>query len=468
RARVMTFANEDWTLPSPPNDRARQIVDGLGEGFLSVDRDWRITDCNAATARFLDRRRRDLLGRDLWEFASLSGDSPVATVIRRVAKLQAPEEVEITYRRGRRARLLVVRAFPLGVGIGATVRDISQARAAEGRLAQNEARYREVLDGTPAAAWLSRPDGELEFINQAMIDALGRPREALLGNGWLEAIDPEDRASLLAERAEVRASHRSFQYEGRFRRTDGALRIIQLFGRPRFSSKGEFGGHVGMATDVTEAREAQHQQRVLVNELNHRVKNTLATVQSIVRQTLRDADVPRSVEGLVTDRLLALSAAHDVLTRESWGSADLTDIAHQATTPYDELGRIALSGPHARLSPKIAIALSMALHELMTNAIKYGALSNLAGRARLSWVKKGDAILLEWRERGGPATRAPERTGFGHRLLGAVLAGELGQPAELTYAPAGLICRIRAPFVRRTGAPKDAAEMPPGLALERR
>src|SRR4051812_27563306 len=106
----MTLAHEEWTPRSPTSDRARQIVDGLGEGFLSVDGDWRITDCNEATARFLDRRPRDLLGRDLWEFVSMSGDSAVAAVIRRVAKLQTPEDVEITHRRQRRTRLLVVRA----------------------------------------------------------------------------------------------------------------------------------------------------------------------------------------------------------------------------------------------------------------------------------------------------------------------------------------------------------------------
>src|SRR6202007_3096234 len=154
---------------------------------------------------------------------------------------------------------------------------------AERRLALSEARYREIADGAPTAAWLSRADGKMLFLNQAMVDTLGRRRSELLGEGWLNSVDPEDREGLTAACDRARADHSSVRYEGRFRRPDGSLRIVQLYGRPRLRAAGAFCGHVGVAMDVTEARTSERRQNLLIQELNHRVKNTLATVQSLVR-----------------------------------------------------------------------------------------------------------------------------------------------------------------------------------------
>jgi PAS domain S-box-containing protein len=437
------------TLPAaeapPSTSRSRQLIDGLAEGYVAFDADWRFIDCNAAAERLLNRTRHDLLGSRLSDVEGFSPESPFAAMAGRVAASRKPEDAELSYGGRGRARLLLVRAFPLGEGIGAAWRDITAARAAERRLALSEARHREIADGVPAAAWLSRANGKLEFINQAMADALGRPRRALLGDGWMASIDPEDRARLLAVRSEARARRSSFQYEARFRRPDGRLRIIQLFGRPRFDALGAFRGHIGIAADVTDMREHEERQRLLVNELNHRVKNTLATVQSLVRHTLRDHDVAAEIERAVTERLLALSAAHDVLSRENWKNAELTDIVAAVMRPYDHPDRVSTSGPRVRVSPKSAIALSMGLQELATNAAKHGALSSTGGRVQLNWTRNGETVALEWRERGGPPVTAPELSGFGALLLNRVLPGELGHPAEVIYAPEGVICRLRAP-----------------------
>jgi two-component sensor histidine kinase len=135
-----------------------------------------------------------------------------------------------------------------------------------------------------------------------------------------------------------------------------------------------------------------------------------------------------------------------VLTRENWEGADLAEIAREAVRPYDEGGRIAACGPPVRLAPNVALALSMALHELATNALKYGALSAPAGGVVLDWRAKvgGGAIDIVWRETGGPVVVPPAATGFGSRLL-AGLAGELGAPADVVYEPEGVVCRLRAP-----------------------
>jgi PAS domain S-box-containing protein len=430
--------------PSQSRDLAHQIVCQLAEGYISLDADWRLTDCNAAAERLLDGKREDLLGRNFFDAAGLAPDSAFAQLAQRVAATQAPEEAELSFGRSGGGRLITVRGFPLGEGIAAVWRDITGARTAERRLVLSEARYREIADGLPTAAWVSRASGKLEYINHAMADALGRPRRALLGDGWLDSIDPEDRPSLLQARAQARATYSSVHYEGRFRRPDGALRVIELHGRPRFDALGRFRGHVGIAADITERREAERRQKLLINELNHRVKNTLAIVQSVVRQTLRDHDTSDEVERAVTDRLMALSAAHDVISRRHWKDAELGDIVREVTRPYAHADRITVTGPSVRILPKTAIALAMAVNELASNAAKYGAFSVPDGRVGLTWALTGDAIELWWRERGGPPVAAPKSTGFGSRLLGRILAGELGHPAEITHAPEGLACRLRA------------------------
>jgi PAS domain S-box-containing protein len=430
-----------------PDVRSRQIIEGLAEGYVSFDSDWRFTDCNRAAEQLLGREREKLIGIDICDISPLAGDSPFAALARRVADTRMPETAELSYPSDAGLRLLSVQVFPVADGVGAVWRDITALRAADRRHAMSEARYREVANGLPAAAWMSRANGDLEFINQAMVDALGWPRRDLLGKGWMQCIDPEDRPSLIAARSQARAEPRSFQYEGRFRRPDGALRIITLYGRPRFDRSGAFRGHVGTATDVTGAREHERQQRLLVNELNHRVKNTLATVQSVVHHTIRDLGGAKEVERAITERLMALSVAHDLLSREQWQGAELGEIVAEVTRPYDHAGRISMGGPRARISPKSAIALSMGLYELSTNAAKYGALSTPDGHVRVNWTSRDGMVAVEWRESGGPHVAAPGPSGFGSLLLNRVLPAELGHAVELTHPPEGVVCRLRAPTV---------------------
>jgi two-component sensor histidine kinase len=202
--------------------------------------------------------------------------------------------------------------------------------------------------------------------------------------------------------------------------------------------------------EIAERTRAEEHQRLLINELNHRVKNTLATVQSIAAQTRRTATDPRASYEAFIDRLIALSRAHDVLTARHWEGADLRDIVDGAIRPFDAgAARFKISGPSAWLEPQAALALAMALHELATNAAKYGALSVSEGRVSLSWSVAADgedglAIDLTWRESKGPKVTAPTHKGFGSRLLERGLAAELNGAVEVDYQPGGLVCRVRA------------------------
>lgn len=197
---------------------------------------------------------------------------------------------------------------------------------------------------------------------------------------------------------------------------------------------------------------ARKHQQLLINELNHRVKNTLAIVQSLAYQTLRGADVPASVRDAFTGRLVALAEAHDLLNTEKWHGAALSDVLQQALKVQapDVVARIRLIGPEIHLSPKQGLSIAMATHELATNAIKYGALSVEAGQVDINWRTYDDAsspwMEIVWVEMDGPAVTAPARTGFGSRLIQRGLAAELEGEATLSFMSEGVRCVIRAPL----------------------
>ena len=180
------------------------------------------------------------------------------------------------------------------------------------------------------------------------------------------------------------------------------------------------------------------------------MKNTLATVQSIASQTFRGHDVARDLRATFESRLIALSNAHNVLTRESWEGAPLAEIVAQAILPFvqKDAPRIRSNGPDVRCSTKSALALAMALHELATNAVKYGALSTAEGSVRIEWtVDRADGrFALIWSEQDGPPVVQPTRQGFGSRLVGRSLAGELGGDVRLDFRPDDLRCTISAPL----------------------
>jgi two-component sensor histidine kinase len=231
------------------------------------------------------------------------------------------------------------------------------------------------------------------------------------------------------------------------------VRWLRCEGVPRLDDAHRFLGYTGCNVDVTDAKVAEERRDLLINELNHRVKNTLATVQSIATQTLRNVLTADQARRDIEARLIALSRAHDVLTRENWEGASLREIAAGALAPYRGAGeaRLLVAGPDVRLSPRMALALAMAFQELATNAVKYGALSNDVGRVRIAWRigRGGDgrlALSLRWEESGGPPVQAPARRGFGSRLIEQGLARDLDGTVAIGFEPEGVVCTIEAPL----------------------
>jgi two-component sensor histidine kinase len=245
----------------------------------------------------------------------------------------------------------------------------------------------------------------------------------------------------------------AFKIEVRAQDKDGGIRWFWCEGVPRLDDAHQFLGYTGCAVDITDSKRAQQHKDLLINELNHRVKNTLATVQSIASQTLRNAPTPDQARAGLEARLIALSKAHDVLTRENWEGADLQDIVAQAMEPYRNSGpeRIRVRGHAARVPPRTALALAMALQELATNAVKYGALSNDTGTVVIAWtIRDGDPphLDLRWEEEGGPPVAPPSRRGFGTRLIERSLAQDLNGEVQIEFASAGLRCSVTAPLIQ--------------------
>jgi PAS domain S-box-containing protein len=324
--------------------------------------------------------------------------------------------------------------------------DITEQKVSESRLRESEARFRVMADAAPSPVWMTSAQGGIEFVNEAFVEFAGRDREQLLGDVWIDLIHPEDIPGVLARRLQARAKLESYSFEARFRSGLGSYKWMLANARPSFDETGRFIGYLGMAMDLTAIKEAQIQQRLLINELNHRVKNTLTAIQSIVRQTLKPGETPPHVREQLFERLMAMSAAHDVLTRENWASAGVEEIARQAVRPFidnDDLARITMDGPSLRVGPSAALALALALHELGTNAVKYGALSVPTGVVRIEWSRTGpEGAELTWREMGGPRVEIPERKGFGARLLSGGLTSDLGGRPELIFEPAGVEARL--------------------------
>jgi len=292
-------------------------------------------------------------------------------------------------------------------------------------------------------------DGTILSWNPAAEKIFGYTAEEAVGSS-VTILLPFDRAQELEACFAQARQGETVRFEAVRRRRDATLFDAGITLTPIRNATGRVVGFSGFARDITEVKRAAEHQKLLINELNHRVKNTLATVQSIATQTLRNTSSPEQARGDIDGRLIALSRAHDVLTRENWDGANLHDIVAQAVEPYSSRGesRLHVNGPDVRLSPRTALALAMALQELATNAVKYGALANEVGEILITWsidqVEFGKRFQLRWEEKGGPVVTPPTRRGFGSRLIERSLGQDLDGEVTLEFASGGLVCVIDA------------------------
>lgn len=237
------------------------------------------------------------------------------------------------------------------------------------------------------------------------------------------------------------------------RRPGGPLEdvYVNFIYQPIRDEKGAVAGIFVQGHDVTENVLAAQRQKLMIDELNHRVKNTLATVQSIAIQTARSHADPATFAETFQSRLMALSHTHNLLTRSHWEGAELSAILAHETEAFGPT-RISLNGPPVDLEPALALSLGMIFHELATNAAKYGALSTPEGRVLIDWAladQRAPKLTLTWREVGGPPVSTPSRKGFGSRLIERNIRHDLAGEIDLLYAADGLVAELTVPLERK-------------------
>jgi len=327
-----------------------------------------------------------------------------------------------------------------------------------------------------AAIGIAEVDAHGRFIrvNDGITTMTGWSREDFEGRMLFQNTHPGDKDSDEASYLrQVTGELDFYSVERRFIRKDG--QTIWCFVRSSTvrDAQGKFLYCVRVIHDITERKAAEERQKLLIDELNHRVKNTLATVQSLATQTAHGTDSPAAFREAFEGRLIALSQVHDQLTRRHWSNAELHDIVLGATAPYagESSRRIEIEGDSITIRPRAALTLALALHELTTNAAKYGALSVPNGRVTVRWrIEDGPSqplLILEWCEHDGPPVAAPTRQGFGSRFIEGSVATELRGNARLSFDPAGLCCTMSIPLTSTTAVINAAGPGPKPEAAAR-
>jgi PAS domain S-box-containing protein len=335
----------------------------------------------------------------------------------------------------------------VGLSMAAAAIGLRERSAA---LRTSEERFRLATEAFQGAVFdLDVETGQVESTPR-LHELIGEAPAAIrIKEDWHRRIHPEDRPAFDQARAAVYGGD-ALQYEAeyRVRHSEGSWVWVWHRALAMRDGAGKVTRVIGAILDITARRHAEEHLKLLVNELNHRVKNTLATVQSVATQSLRGAASVEEARAAFEARLMALSGAHNILTRENWEGASLRTIASEVLEPYraGREERFRISGPEVRISPANAVAIAMGLHELTTNAVKYGALTTETGRVDVSWSLDSQAARrfarLVWSESGGPPVSPPTRKGFGTRLIERGLASDLSGEAHLEYRPEGVVCTL--------------------------
>ncbi|GJD48217.1 hypothetical protein OPKNFCMD_0933 [Methylobacterium crusticola] len=388
-----------------------------------------------------------------------------------------PYAFDFRYRRARDSHLLWISARgrasfgPEGAlaSMVGVVQDVTAREEARRALHDREQRLR-VATSVAALGifeWHVLDDQAL-WENERMWEIFGRrPQDGTISMSefFREVMHPEDKAAFRDAVAAALRGEGVLHATGRIRRaSDGLWRTIEMAGRFERDTPGGLPRRlIGVVADITDRRLAEERQTLLIRELHHRVKNTLATVQAIVGSTARTASSIDSFYEAFVGRIMSLAHTHSVLTEDVWQTASLRGLLENELRPYADgtmaagaRGRITLEGPAVDLASEIAVPIGMAIHELTTNAAKYGALAGRSGRVRIRWSveSEGGRTLLRfsWRESGGPPVAPPTRQGFGSRLLQRVLTTQVQAEVTIDYAPDGLRLTMLAPLPARNVA----------------
>lgn len=428
------------------------IIAATDIGTLFLDPKMRIRMFTPRVARLFNITEADI-GRTISDFTHQLNYGALADDAKRVLSDLAPLEREVE---GRDGRWHVMRIRPYRTidnridGVVVTFIDMTEQRQALAQVRKSEEQYRALFDtmgeGLLFAEVMRDEAGAAVDVRYAEANpaAIGMTQADFTGRR-LSEVAPEFGADWREIPARVLATGKSERHEMQ------AAPLGRWFDTLFWKVPPDEERVAILLRDITERRKWEEAQRLLVGELNHRVKNMLAVVQSVAQQTKRGSETIDEFTETLGHRIQALANAHSVLTRRNWVSADLRELVEQAAATFIPTGdgeRIHIEGPRLSLRPDVTISFMMAVYELGTNAMKYGALTVPNGRVEVTWSIDPDRsrVRFDWIESDGPLVEPPSRKGFGTRLLEKGIARELEGSAELDYAPAGLRLRLEFPL----------------------
>lgn len=323
----------------------------------------------------------------------------------------------------------------------------------DAELIASEERLRFALKAGQMGSWSFDIQSERLIASDGCKENFGRPlNEPFSYQDLMAAVHPEDRGRRDMAVQQAIADGALLDVEYRLFTPIGEERWVQIRGQANYRADGTPLAMIGVSQDITSRKRAEEHRTLLANELSHRVKNSLAMIQAVIAQTMRRAVSLDEANKTLQSRVLAMAAANDVLVDQNWEGASLRDLLQKTLAPFgiDDGAQFQVAGPDVQLTPKVSTALALGIHEMATNAAKYGALSQESGRVGIAWDVDIDGgkrrLRMVWTEMDGPRISPPDRTGFGTKLLERVLAQEIGGRADIEYPPSGAVLSIDLPI----------------------
>ena len=440
---------------------AESIVDTLRQPLLVLTHDLRVKSANKAFYRCFHVAPGTVEGVRLYELGN--GQWNIPQLRHRLEEVLAEDnrfedfEVALDFEQiGRRTMLLNARRLDHAQLILLAIEDVTDRERARQKLQSSEARFRALVETMAQAVWETDAEGAVVADSPSWRAYTGQTREQSLGFGWLAAVHRDDRARAEHEwRTAVAAGH-DVDAEFRLKGPNDSWRWTNFRAAPIRAADGRILKWVGMNLDVSQRKQAEVERELLAQELSHRVKNAFAVVQALAMQTGRDATSAEAMREAFLGRLKALSQAHCLLLDADWQNAPIRRLVDTALLAYttDHPDLITVRGPDVSVTAKQSLGLALVLHELGTNAAKYGALSRSDGRVAVDWQMDATGsdcgrLRLEWREHHDATVVPPRHKGFGTKLIEQACRYELDGDVTIDYGPQGLVCRISFPLASR-------------------
>jgi PAS domain S-box-containing protein len=448
-----------FVLPKAASSTFEELEDFFENGAIGlhlVGPDGTILRANKAELAMMGASAEEYIGRNIAEFHT---DQAVLSDI--LKRLKAGEKLDkyparMRAKDGRIKEVLITSSGRFQNGEFMNTRcftiDVTDAKKAQDELAEREAHFRQLLDALPAAIYTTDAQGIVTYFNRAAVEFSGRVpdigRDHWCVTWRLYSPDgtplPHDQCPMaiaLRERRPVRG------VEAVAERPDGSRVPFIPYPTPLTGRNGEVTGAVNMLVDTTAQKEAAQRQSLLIRELHHRVKNTLATVQAIMGTTMRFSSSMEDFQNAFIGRIAALSKTHSLLTEDTEQLISFRLLLKNELDPFDDgSGRVRLEGRDVMLPAHLAVPIGMAIHELTTNAVKHGALSVVGGVVFAQWHEQAGRLVFSWREDNVPDVRQPQHRGFGTQLLSKVLSQQIEAKVGIEFATSGINASFTIPL----------------------